>query len=159
MGEFSAHQYKEGKTQELACRLHLLPPMPPGPDISHADLFLLCCPALYHDTPLEIKMQCTIQQHRNKRRKESWFAEPSLCIFIASRRVLVRLLDDGECRDERGKSWRYHFISTQTWLAKTPEKVWARYLRSGAKRWCWTGCDTTTGVGNSNLGSQRRCEG
>lgn len=107
MGEFSAHQYKEGKTQELACRLHLLPPMPPGPDISHADLSLLSCPALYHDkSTLKIKMRCEIQ-HRNNKKNESWFAEPSLCIFIASRCVLVRLLDDRgsdrECGDERGK--------------------------------------------------------
>lgn len=70
MGEFSAHQHKEGKTQELACRLHLLPPMPPGPEISHADLLLLSCPALYRDTPLKIKMRCEIQ-HRSNRKKDA----------------------------------------------------------------------------------------
>lgn len=89
-----------------------------------------------------------IQRQNNGKIRLEWFTDASLCIFISSQLLDASsssfFLDhrsDREC-DVHGSGENITSSLDKLGLVNTRGKVWAGNLRSGAKQWCCTGCDT-----------------
>lgn len=111
--------------------------------------FLSSCPALYKMLLLKLRNGYVLIQRQNDGKiRLEWFTDASLCIFISSQldasssSFFLDHRSDRECRDEHESGENITSSLDKLGLVNTRGKVWAGNLRSGAKQWCWTGCDT-----------------